>query len=69
MIKKIKLLVYPVSDIVKAKAFCNKFIEAEFYVDSPYYVGYKIGDLEVGFDPNSTASSIVYIDVADIKAS
>jgi predicted enzyme related to lactoylglutathione lyase len=69
MEKRIKLLVYPVTDIKKAKAFYNKFLSVEPYVDSPYYVGYKVGDLEVGLDPNATAGPIGYTDVADIQAS
>ena len=68
MEKGIHLLVYPVTDIRKAKAFYSKFLAVEPYVDSPYYVGYKIGDLEVGLDPNSTVGPIGYTDVADIQA-
>jgi predicted enzyme related to lactoylglutathione lyase len=40
----------------------------EPYVDSTYYVGYKLGNLEVGLDPNGKAV-ICYIDVIDIKSS
>jgi len=69
MEKSIKLLVCPVIDIEKAKAFYSKFLGVEPYADSPYYVGYRVGDLEVGLDPNSTVGPIVYTDVADIQAS
>lgn len=65
----IKLIVYPVQDVEKAKAFYGKFLEVEPYVDSPYYVGYKVGDYEVGLDPNSKLGPIAYIDVKDIKSS
>ena len=51
MAKSIKLLVYPVKDIGKAKTFYSEFLGVEPYVESPYYVGYRIGDLEVGLDP------------------
>jgi predicted enzyme related to lactoylglutathione lyase len=68
MAKSIKLLVYPVKDIGKAKTFYSKFLGVEPYVDSPYYVGYRIGDLEVGLDPNSKVGPIGYTDVVDIKA-
>jgi predicted enzyme related to lactoylglutathione lyase len=68
MAKNIKLIVYPVADIEKAKAFYSQFLEAEPYADSPYYIGYKVGDLEIGLDPNSKVGPISYIDVADIKA-
>ena len=44
MAQNIKLIVYPVKDIEKAKAFYGKFLDAEPYVASPYYVGYRVGD-------------------------
>lgn len=69
MAQNIKLIVYPVKDIEKAKAFYGKFLEAEPFVASPYYVGYRVGNLEVGLDPNSKAGPIAYIDVEDIKSS
>ena len=69
MAQNIKLIVYPVKDVEKAKAFYGKFLDAEPYVTSPYYVGYRIGDLEVGLDPNSKVGPIAYVDVKDIKIS
>lgn len=67
MTQTIKLIVYPVKDVEKAKAFFGKFLDAEPYVASPYYIGYKVGDLEVGLDPNSKLGPIAYTDVKDIK--
>jgi predicted enzyme related to lactoylglutathione lyase len=69
MVQNIKLVVYPVKDIEKAKAFYGKFLGAEPYIASRYYVGYKVGELEVGLDPNSKLGPIVYIDVKDIRSS
>jgi predicted enzyme related to lactoylglutathione lyase len=65
MAQNIKLIVYPVQDIEKAKAFYGKFLDAE----PTYYVGYRVGDLEVGLDPNSKVGPIAYTDVKDIKSS
>ncbi len=65
----IKLLVYPVKDVEKAKAFYGKFLDIEPYVESAYYVGYRVGEQEVGLDPNSDVGPIVYTDVKDIKRS
>jgi len=67
--KRFKLLVYPVTDVEKAKTFYRKLLGVEPYADSPYYVGYRVGDLEIGLDPNSKAGPIGYTDVADIQAS
>ena len=69
MAQNIKLIVYPVKDIEKAKAFYGKFLDSEPYIASPYYVGYRVGDLEVGLDPNSKVGPIAYTDVKDIKSS
>ena len=69
MAQNVKLIIYPVKDIEKAKVFFGKFLDAEPYVASSYYVGYKVGNLEVGLDPNSNAGPIAYTDVEDIKSS
>lgn len=69
MAKSIKLIVYPVKDLEAAKTLYGKYLGLEPYADSPYYVGYRLGDIEVGLDPNSTVGPIAYTDVEDIKAS
>jgi len=68
MANPIKLLIFPVSDVEKAKTFYNTFLGTEPYADSPYYVGYKVGELEIGLVPNSQ-DLISYIDTDDIKGS
>jgi predicted enzyme related to lactoylglutathione lyase len=69
MSKSLKLLVYPVQDIEKATIIYSKFLGVEPYVKSPYYVGFRVGDMEVGLDPNSTTGPIAYTNVDNIKAS
>jgi len=69
MARTINLIVYPVHDVEKAKAFYAKFLDAEPYAESPYYVGYRVGDQEVGLDPNSGVGPIAYTDVTDIRSS
>jgi len=69
MAKNIKLLVYPAKDVGKARVFFTKFLGVEPYVDSPYYVGYKVGELEVGLTPSEPVGPIAYTDVVDIKVS
>ena len=68
MARNIKLLVYPVKDVEKAKAFYGKFLDTKPYVESAYYVGYKVGEQEVGLDPNSNVGPVAYTDVQDIKS-
>ena len=66
----ISLIVYPVKDVDAAKKLYGAYLGVEPYADSPYYVGYKVGDQEVGLDPNgSSAGPIAYREVTDIKAS
>ena len=60
---------YPVKDVEKAKAFYGKFLDTEPYVASTIYAGYRIGDQEIGLDPNSKMGPIAYTDVADIRSS
>ena len=67
MARNVKILVYPVGDVEKAKAFFGKFLDVEPYVASAYYVGFRVGDMEVGLDPNSKVGPIAYTDVLDIK--
>jgi predicted enzyme related to lactoylglutathione lyase len=69
MARNLKALVYPVKDVEKAKAFYGKFLDTEPYIASPYYLGYKVGEMEVGLDPNSNVGPIAYADVEDIKSS
>lgn len=69
MKKNLTLLVFPVTDVEQAKTFYSKFLGVDPYTDSPYYVGYKIGNLEIGLDPNSEIGPVGYTDVTDIRAS
>jgi len=68
MANNISLIVYPVKDIEKSKKCFNQFLGTEPYMENERYVGYKVGDREVGLDPNST-EVVSYIDVEDIEVS
>lgn len=67
------LLLYPVKDLAKAKALFGKLLGTAPYVDGPYYVGYRIGDFEIGLNPHGHAAGangpIGFWTVSDIKAS
>ncbi|MGH2582835.1 MAG: VOC family protein [Anaerolineales bacterium] len=71
--RQIKLFVFPVKDLAQAKTLFGAYLGAELYMDESYYVGYRIGDQEVGLVPNApdqaTHGPIAYVDVSDIKAS
>jgi predicted enzyme related to lactoylglutathione lyase len=64
-----RLLVYPVKDIAKAKTFYSELLGVEPYADAPYYVGFRTGDLEIGLDPHGRPEGpIAYWEVKDIRA-
>ncbi len=73
MNQKIENIVYPVSDLAQAKTLFRTLLGVDPYVDSAYYVGYKVGDREIGLDPYGHSKGItgpvVYVSVADIQSS
>ena len=71
MNEAIRTIIYPVKDLAKAKALYSKLLGVEPYADQPYYVGYRIGDQEIGLDPNGHKNGMTmpvgYYHVDDIK--
>ena len=63
-------LVVPVRDLAAAKAVYGALL-GEPHTDQPYYVGYRLGDQEVGLDPNGHAQGMTgpvsYWDVDDLE--
>lgn len=64
----VSLVVYSVSDISKAKPLFAAWLGTEPYADSPYYVGFKAGNTEIGLAMGNTSGALAYADVSDIKA-
>ncbi|MGA8533341.1 MAG: VOC family protein [Candidatus Tumulicola sp.] len=70
--KDVSLIVYPAADMAKAKRFFRELIGADPYADTPRYVGYKSGDMEIGLVPNEgklEPGGLAYWTVSDIAAS
>jgi predicted enzyme related to lactoylglutathione lyase len=69
----IRLFVYPVKEIARAKALYSKLLGVQPYADSAYYVGFRVGDQEIGFDPSGYKKGMTgpvgYWSVSDIKKS
>lgn len=66
----VRAIVYPVKDITRAKAQFRTLLGVEPYADQPYYVGFKVGDQDIGLDPNGhKAGMTAYYQVDDIKQS
>jgi predicted enzyme related to lactoylglutathione lyase len=70
-LKDVSLIVYPAADLTKAKRFFRELTGADPYADSPQYVGYKSGDIEIGLVPNAKpeAGALAYWTTNDIAAS
>lgn len=52
MNKGVKTIIYPAKDLESAVSRFNALLGINPYTESPYYVGYRIGDQEIGLDPN-----------------
>ncbi|MGD0005486.1 MAG: VOC family protein [Anaerolineaceae bacterium] len=69
----ISLFVYPVKDLAQAKKLYSQFLGIEPYADAAYYVGFRVGDQEIGLDPygytKGMTGPIGYRDVTDIRKS
>ncbi len=69
----IRIVVYPVKDIAQAKTLYSKLLGVEPYMDEAYYVGFRVGDQEIGLDPNGhnkgMTGPVGYCHVNDIQKS
>jgi predicted enzyme related to lactoylglutathione lyase len=69
----VMLIVYPVKDLAKAKVIYKDVLGKDPYVDGAYYVGFKLGDQEIGLDPNGfkngASGPLCYYQVDDIRSS
>ena len=69
----IRTVIYPVKDIAQAKTLYRKLLGVEPYMDEAYYVGFQVGDQEIGLDPNGHNAGMTgpvgYYHVNDIKKS
>jgi predicted enzyme related to lactoylglutathione lyase len=71
-LKDVSLIIYPAADMDKAKRFFSELTGSDPYADSPRYVGYKCGDMEIGLVPDNDhrqPSALAYWTVDDITAS
>ena len=66
-----KTIIYPARDLAQAKTLYRALLGVEPYSDEPYYLGFRVGDTEVGFTPHGHAQGLTmpvcYWDVADIN--
>jgi predicted enzyme related to lactoylglutathione lyase len=69
----VKTIIIPVRDLAGAKALYGTVLGVEPYADEPYYVGFRVGDQEIGLDPNGhnhgMTGPVGYHNVDDVAAS
>lgn len=73
MTEGVKTIIYPVTDLARAKALYGAFLGVEPAMEEPYYVGYRVGDQDIGLDPNGhgrgLTGPLAYWHVPDIRES
>jgi predicted enzyme related to lactoylglutathione lyase len=71
MAARVSTVIHPVKDLASAKAVYGALLGAEPIMDEPYYVGYRVGELDFGLDPNGHAKGmtapLAYWEVEDIS--
>ena len=69
----VETILYPVKNLATAKKLFTRLLEVQPHVDQPYYVGYMLGNQEIGLVPNSggqgMAGAVSYYTVSDIRQS
>jgi predicted enzyme related to lactoylglutathione lyase len=72
-IKGIKTVLYPVSDLEKAKTVYAALLGAQPQTDESYYVGFEVAGQHIGLlpggGPQRAKSQVAYWHVSDIEAS
>jgi predicted enzyme related to lactoylglutathione lyase len=73
MTSGIRTIIYPVKDLARAKKLYGTFLGVAPYADAAYYVGFRVGDQEIGLDPNGHRQGmrgpVGYREVDDIEKS
>ncbi|TDC90224.1 VOC family protein [Actinomadura sp. 7K507] len=69
MTEGVRTIIYPVGNLDKAKALYSRLLGVEPYMDEPYYVGFEVGDQNIGLDPHGhRLGAVAYWHVDDIEA-
>jgi predicted enzyme related to lactoylglutathione lyase len=71
MASRVSTVIVPVKDLASAKAVYGALLGAEPILDERYYVGYRVGELDFGLDPNGHGKGmtgpLAYWEVEDIN--
>ena len=71
MTSGLRTIIYPVKDLARAKTLYSTLLGVAPLNDEPYYVGFRVGDQDIGLDPNGHSQGMTgpigYWHVDDIK--
>ena len=73
MVKGLGTVIYPVTDLARAKSWYAQAFQQQPYFDQTFYVGFNIAGYELGLDPDSKSDpgadgGVAYWRVGDIEA-
>lgn len=72
MLTNIASLIHPTEDLARDREFWRTALGVEPYFDQPFYVGFRVGEAELGLDPDAASEGltqpVTYWEVADITA-
>ncbi len=67
----VKTIMYPVTDLEKAKTLFGKLLGVEAYLDESYYVGFNVEGQDIGLDPHGHSKGmtgpVAYWHVDDVE--
>lgn len=73
MTSGIRTVIYPVKDLAQAKMLYGKLLGVAPAMDEAYYVGFRVGDQDIGLDPYGHSKGMTgpvgYWHVDDIEES
>ena len=73
MTEGVKTIIYPVTDLARAKTLYSELVGVEPYMDEAYYVGFNVEGQDIGLDPHGHSKGmtgpLAYWHVDDIEES
>jgi predicted enzyme related to lactoylglutathione lyase len=67
-----KTVLFPTHSLSESKLFFTDLLGVEPMADAPYYVGFQLGEMQIGLVPNGHdqgwTGSVCFFDVDDVEA-